>query len=86
MRVAVGGTGVEVVPACGVKGGMVGEGGDNEWVVGREATMSPSARDNERPPRMIPLETRAIRSPHRICRAIRISFLLGCGDRAHDRQ
>jgi hypothetical protein len=86
VKVEVGGIGVEVVPTNGVKGGKVGEGGDNEGVVGRRAAMSPSVRDRERLPRMIPLEKRAIESPHRICRAIRILFLPGRGGGTRDWQ
>ena len=86
VKVSVGGMGIEVVPTGGVKGGKVGEGERGRGIVGKRAAISPSARDSERLPRMIPLENRAIESPHRICRAIRISFLLGCGDRARDRQ
>jgi len=73
VKVAVSGTEVEFVPPKGVRGKSVGEEGDNVWVAGKETAMFPSARDSERPPRMIPLEARAIRSPHKICLAIRIS-------------
>ena len=86
VKVMVDGIDVEVVPASSMKGGKVRESGDNEGVVGRRVPVSPSARDSERLPRMIPLEKKAIESPRRICRAIRILFLPGRGDGTRDWQ
>jgi hypothetical protein len=88
VKVVVGGMGVEVVPDSGVKGVMVGKigAGDKDGVFEKWAAISPSVRDSERLPRMIPLENRAIESPHRICRAIRILFLPGCRVGTRNRQ